>query len=302
MKKIVQYLLDYLKREFHLGIFLLTAFLISGGIYLRYALEWDTYFIGQDYRPLKGFIFYAVPYLSVFAIIAYYKRDRRFLMKPRFWLASLLILFVLTANQHLLIYEPFLTEFHPDLKIFLSKVGYNLFTALVYLILPLSYFILLKENKSCYGFTLKGFDYKPYVIMLILMLPLLIWASYQASFLEVYPRYTPSNAEAYLQVSSYVTIGCFEASYILQFIFLELFFRGFMVMEMEKHVGGLAVLPMVVVYAFIHFGKPMPETLGSIFGGFILGVLALKSRSVFGGICIHVGIALLMELLAYFQM
>jgi hypothetical protein len=59
---------------------------------------------------------------------------------------------------------------------------------------------------------------------------------------------------------------------------------------------------MVSVYAFLHFWKPMPETLGSIAGGFLLGTFALYSRSVFGGMIVHVGIALLMEILAWWQL
>jgi hypothetical protein len=43
----------------------------------------------------------------------------------------------------------------------------------------------------------------------------------------------------------------------------------------------------------------MHETIGSFFGGFILGTIALHTKSIWGGIIIHVGIALLMELLAF---
>ena len=58
---------------------------------------------------------------------------------------------------------------------------------------------------------------------------------------------------------------------------------------------------MVVCYASLHFGKPLGETIGSIFGGYILGVLALQTRSIWGGIIVHVGVAWLMDLAALLQ-
>jgi hypothetical protein len=51
----------------------------------------------------------------------------------------------------------------------------------------------------------------------------------------------------------------------------------------------------------LHFGKPMGEAVSSIFGGFILGVIALYSRSILGGVIIHLGVAWLMEFTAWCQ-
>ena len=67
---------------------------------------------------------------------------------------------------------------------------------------------------------------------------------------------------------------------------------------MEKYLGEYVVYPMVVAYAILHFGKPLGETIGSIAGGYILGVLAYKTRNIYGGIFIHMGIAFLMEMFA----
>jgi membrane protease YdiL (CAAX protease family) len=71
-----------------------------------------------------------------------------------------------------------------------------------------------------------------------------------------------------------------------------------MIYRMEKYLGNYVVLPMVVVYAVLHFGKPRGETLGCIGGGYILGILALRTKNIYGGIAIHMGIAFLMEVCA----
>ncbi len=173
-------------------------------------------------------------------------------------LLSLASLFVLVANQFLLFYKPFIRQ-EPLTYPFFRLFFFNLHTSFFYAIIPLL-FIWIGRKQGDFGFTIKGFNYKPYLWMLAIMLPLLIWASYQPDFLRVYPRYKPGTAEEFWNISPFFTVGAFEFSYILQFIFLEWFFRGFMVMKLEKHLAHYAVFPMVAVYCFIHFGKPMAET------------------------------------------
>jgi membrane protease YdiL (CAAX protease family) len=54
----------------------------------------------------------------------------------------------------------------------------------------------------------------------------------------------------------------------------------------------------MIPYVMIHFGKPLPETLGAIIAGLVLGHLALKSRSVWLGIATHVIVATSMDFAA----
>ena len=90
----------------------------------------------------------------------------------------------------------------------------------------------------------------------------------------------------------------FELFYLISFIAVEMMFRGYLIYRMEKYLGNYVVLPMMVAYAALHFGKPLGETLGSVGGAYILGVLALKSKNIYGGIFIHMGVAFLMEVFA----
>lgn len=86
-----------------------------------------------------------------------------------------------------------------------------------------------------------------------------------------------------------------ELGYALQFFALEFFFRGFMLRGTVAEMGSMSVLFMVVPYCMIHFGKPLPECLGSILSGLVLGTLALDTRSIWGGVTIHVAVAWLMD-------
>ena len=45
----------------------------------------------------------------------------------------------------------------------------------------------------------------------------------------------------------------------------------------------------------------MPETIGAVFAGIILGALSLKSRSIWLGVAIHYSVAITMDLAALWQ-
>ena len=88
-------------------------------------------------------------------------------------------------------------------------------------------------------------------------------------------------------------------SYGIDFLTVELFFRGFLVLAFVKYAGKNAILPMACFYCAIHFGKPMAECISSYFGGILLGIIAYNTRSIMGGLMVHVGIAWLREVGGY---
>ena len=79
---------------------------------------------------------------------------------------------------------------------------------------------------------------------------------------------------------------------------LEFFFRGFMIHTLKYVVGAAAVPIMVIPYCMIHFPKPLPECLGAIPAGLVLGMLSLKTGRIWGGVLIHVAVAVTMDVLA----
>lgn len=133
------------------------------------------------------------------------------------------------------------------------------------------------------------------------MVPLIAWASYQQAFLTTYPVYRSGSAEAYLGTSNLLSYSVFELVYGLNFASLEFFFRGFLIFAFVKYLDKGAIFAMVSVYCYLHFQKPLPEAIGSVFGGAILGIVSYYSRSIFGGIMIHIGVAYLMDLFAGLQ-
>ena len=70
---------------------------------------------------------------------------------------------------------------------------------------------------------------------------------------------------------------------------------------MKSALGSHAIFAMVVPYCMIHFGKPGLETVGAIFAGVVLGTLAMKTRSIWSGVLIHVSVAVTMDVVSLLQ-
>lgn len=156
-----------------------------------------------------------------------------------------------------------------------------------------------QNEESFWGFTTKGFAWQPYAVMLVCMVPLITFASTQHDFLHAYPKmknvyfideHTSGNWFYHL---------LYEVSYGLDFVSIELFFRGFLVIAFARYVGPDAILPMAAFYCSIHFGKPLLECISSFFGGFLLGCITYRTRSILGGLMVHLGIAWMMEVGGY---
>ena len=93
--------------------------------------------------------------------------------------------------------------------------------------------------------------------------------------------------------------GLYELSYGIDFVTIEFFFRGFLILAFARYAGKQAILPVAAFYCSIHFGKPLFECITSYFGGIILGAVVFNTRSIWGGLIVHLGIAWLMELAGY---
>ncbi|HUR66759.1 MAG TPA: CPBP family intramembrane glutamic endopeptidase [Chitinophagaceae bacterium] len=155
-------------------------------------------------------------------------------------------------------------------------------------------------ERPFYGLTARGVIWKPYLLMLLIMLPLIALASTQKDFLAVYPKLQAIESIFTDERITWWHKLLFELSYGSDFFTIELFFRGFLVLAFIKCAGKDAILPMACFYCSIHFGKPIAECISSYFGGLILGVIVYNTRSIYGGLLVHLGIAWIMELGGYF--
>jgi len=165
-------------------------------------------------------------------------------------------------------------------------VGYVALPAVVMALLP------GKRWRDCH-LSWRGFaeHYWIYVGLYGAVLPVIWLVAQTPAFYTFYPMYQQAGR-------SWFDLLMWEGMYAGQFIALEFFFRGFLVGGLSRHIGALAVPVSVIPYMMIHFTKPLPEAAASVVAGFVLGWLAWKTKSIWGGVCVHCAVAATMDLLA----
>jgi hypothetical protein len=306
MRSIWKYLSGHIRQDFNVVQYVLIGLFLAGCIYINYLLNFENSYLDMK----KGFpkflyrlIFFSFAYFTTLAITLIVKREKGIFNKPTFWLKSLLALSLLSLDSSV----PFLkgwidSMLPPQVQYWGYRVAVNLISFFTILLPLFIFFHVYEKNEThLYGLKAKNFDTKPYFQMILIMLPILVAASFHASFLRAYPLYRSTTAHTFLGINEWFTILGYELAYGLDFITVEFLFRGFMVIGMIEILGRNSILPMAATYCFLHFGKPPGEAISSIFGGYILGVIAYETKSIWGGIIVHLGIAWMMELIAFAQ-
>lgn len=163
-----------------------------------------------------------------------------------------------------------------------------------FLVLPaLAIRLLLRERVVDYGLRASGLarHLPAYALLLALVLPLIAGAALRPEFVAYYPFYRRAG-------ESWFDLLCWELLYAFQFFCVEFFFRGFLTMAARRSLGSHAAAAAMVPYCMVHFTKPLLEVLGAIPAGLVLGLLALRARSIWGGVLLHVAVAWTMDALA----
>ncbi|GAB4001385.1 hypothetical protein GCM10028807_57570 [Spirosoma daeguense] len=312
MKAFWRDLRDHLRTDFRLDLYVATALWAAVLLTINYSIDLEDAYIdvhlGKPIRGVLYFLLYGTAYYVSVAIWAYFHRRTDIWRKREFWLRSLVALISYSTYASFYAYADWSRQIlDGQIFIFAYYCFHNL-QSIVTIVLPLYLFYRLLEPQlsqfspdSFYGMTPKRKGLVLYAILLALMIPLITLASFQPDFLQSYPTYHDTNANEVLGVPEWVTVLIYELCYGWDFVPTELIFRGFLVIGMSRVLGPGAVLPMVVWYCSIHFGRPLGEAVSSLFGGYILGVLALSTRSIWGGLLIHIGIAWGMEIAAFLQ-
>ena len=149
------------------------------------------------------------------------------------------------------------------------------------------------DKLSDYG--LRIGDYKTgllFTVFFLFVMIILIWfVSATPAFAEKYPHLQSAK-------SNWDTLVIYETGMLLYMIAWEFIWRGFMLFGLEKKFGYYSVLIQMIPFVILHNGKPFLETFGAIFGGIALGILALRTRSIYYCIIIHIGVMYSIDLIS----
>ena len=70
-----------------------------------------------------------------------------------------------------------------------------------------------------------------------------------------------------------------------------------MLFGMETALGNYTIFVQMIPFAIMHSAKPLPEALGAIFTGILLGVIALYTRSFLYGAILHWLVAMTLDVI-----
>jgi hypothetical protein len=281
--------------------FLLVLCLLGTLIYLNYWHGLEKRYAAGGKTKLANFtgyyFLYLLPFAAAFFLQLIFYKDCGYYKNHWFWIILLLAPAFFSFRVNADFHQQWVRDKWTGEERTMYLYCFNWIVRVFLLLIPvfIVWFIKDKTIQPFYG--TKAFDnIKPYLLMLLVMLPLLVLASTQKDFLQVYPK-----AKVLQQISMHGwqyrwRYIFFELCYGFDFVSIEFFFRGFLILALMNICGMHCIIPVACFYCSIHFGKPMGEAVSSFFGGALLGIIAFNTGSVWGGLIIHLGIAWMMEL------
>lgn len=296
MQQIFKYIRSFYQKEFNLFYLLLIIILLAFFVYLNYwhGLE-KKYASGTTW--LSGFFgyyfLYFIPFAAAFFLQLFFLKDCTYFSNKWFWLILFLAPAFFSFRVNFNFHQSLIIQYWdaPENQFWLRSI--NWVVRVFVLLIPVIIFWWVKDasNQPFYGIK-KTTDLQPYLLMVLFMLPLLALAATQKDFQTVYPKAQVLKNIPLRNWQYFV----YEICYGADFVSIEFFFRGFLILALANVCGTHSIIPVACFYFSIHLGKPMGEAISSFWGGLLLGIISYHTASVWGGLFVHLGIAWLMEL------
>ncbi len=307
LKRLFRDFLAFLYQDFKWAAYIYTAIVIVFSILFIYTTGIG-YDIAKGHFPtsnsiINNILTFSILYFLIAIPTLIIQGKYTEISKLHFYLKGLLLMSILGLSDIFSWRENLeLNAFSDAEKTFIYKAMWRLSN--VIFVLPMLVLLRVfvdKKVKGLYGLCKGNHHVKAYLWLYVIILPILIAVSFTPDFLSYYPIGKPWLFDGLFGNPAWLNTLIFETAYMSDFVMVELFFRGALVIGMGSVIGRSAVLPMVMVYVALHFGKPVLETISAAFGGFFLGALAYQTRHIWGGVIIHMGIALIIELIRFIQ-
>lgn len=301
MKKLVLQVKEHLVQDFNGFIYAGHALWLIALIYINYSWGIEAR-ISQSHPSLRiplFFLFNALAYGVSLGIIGWRRPIR---VNREFFIITGMGLWILAMDRGFPFISTIALKISNDIPTY--RWVFGLVTSGISFVLVLAPVLMIAQLPSqraanLYGLGPSKASFGSYLQLLMAVAPLILAASILPSFRSYYPVYQYYSLQTDHATTALGAAWIYELMYGMDFINVEVLFRGFFVIGLAKYLGKESILPMVTIYCCLHFGKPLGEAISSIFGGFIIGVIAYQTRSVWGGILVHIGIAWMMEVSAY---
>ena len=145
---------------------------------------------------------------------------------------------------------------------------------ILYLIVPLVIItVAFRDNPTGYGFSLG--DWKLgllFTLMSIVLIAPVLWFVARGGAMKSYYE---------------SQVAGLPWNTLIDLFGWEFFFRGFVLFAYARRFGANALWLQAMPFALAHIGKPEVEALSTIFGGFVFGWIAFRTRSFLYPFLIH---------------
>ena len=160
-------------------------------------------------------------------------------------------------------------------------------TALIYyLLVPLAAGLLLFRHKP-WQYGIRIGRWRSSIVLIVVCLAAMAPILYEASTMPEFRSYYRMDAVDWSDLLLNTALLMFA---------WEFLFRGYMLFGLEESIGKSAIFVQTIPFVLLHLGKPFLETLLCIPGGFVLGYVAYRTRSVLPCVIIHFGMYVMMIL------
>jgi membrane protease YdiL (CAAX protease family) len=299
LSAVFKYIRDFYQKEFNVYYFLLIIIMLAVVIYFNY---W--HFLERRYAAGSNtqwgnfagyYLLYFIPFATAFFLQLLFLKDCHYFKNYWFWIILILAPAFFSFRVNFDYPANIAHTFWQGDELKFWRRCINLVVRVFVLLIPVIIIWLIKDRQEQPFYGSKPLDtVTPYFIMLLVMLPLIALASTQQDFLHTYPK-AKFLTDLQLSHQKWRYAG-YELCYGFDFVSIEFFFRGFLILSLAKICGQHCIIPMACFYCTIHLGKPMGEAISSFWGGLLLGIVSYNTGSVWGGLIVHLGIAWFMEI------
>ena len=297
----------FFRKDFHPVAYAYTVAVAALSILLVYCTDFGNAISANRFPTssavVNNMLMFVVVYFLIAVPVTVIRGEYRTIAKPAFFAKGLLLMCLIGFADAFSWGDILnLKEFSSSERSYILRALWRMRNIMFVLpVLALLRLAIDRDVKGLYGLCSGNHLVKAYLSLYVVILPILAVVSFTPDFQSYYPMYKPWLFEDVFGRPVWLNTIVFETVYVSDFLMVEMIFRGALVIGMASILGRTAVLPMIVVYVALHFGKPVMETMSALFGGYFLGALAYQTRHIWGGVIIHMGIALIIELLRFFQ-
>jgi hypothetical protein len=251
MKELINILKNHIKDDFHfsgyLYIFIFTGLALGFNYYLDFEHAYINQYFGEPEGILIYVLFYSFSYYGAAIPFLLIKKQAYKLKKIEFWVKSFAFISILGIMAGFYYYRNFAELFkeNPFERYYIIRLSVRIKHFIPYVIVLFIIKMIYDRNVAFfYGLRFGGISYKPFFILLILIIPLVVFASFLESFQDAYPQFPYWRFPEVFGLNKTKMMLIFESFYTVSFVSTELIFRGALVIAMISVLGKESVILM----------------------------------------------------------